>query len=109
MNEAWSTGLFALVIGLTVVVCALGGLAFLTYGLGWLERHLKKMETKPVLKEEGVDPKIVAAIVAAISATEKRRFRVRRIRYLQPDAGDETWQDVVRAQQMISRQVGRKV
>lgn len=108
MNDAWTIGLFAMVLGLIVVLSVLGGLSLLTYGLGWFERHLKKLETKPVLKAEGVDPRIVAAIVAAIAASEKRRFRIHRIRYLQSDAGDETWQDVTRAQQLISRQMGRK-
>lgn len=110
MSDNWAIGLTALVIGLSVVLATLGGLALLTYAIGWFEKRLKALETKPVLKSEseGIDPRVVAAIIAAISASEKRHFRVRRIRYLQADGTDEAWQEISRTQLLLSRQVGRK-
>lgn len=107
MNQDWTLGLAALVIGPTVVLAALGFLALVTKLIGIVDQHLKVFERKPVLKEEGLDPRIVAAITAAIASCEKRRFRIHRIRYLRPQSGEDTWQELSRAQQLISRQVGK--
>ncbi|MDD5088484.1 MAG: hypothetical protein PHI18_06775 [bacterium] len=108
MSSDWTLALVALVIGPMVVLAALGLLALVTKGISLVDRRLKDLERKPVLKETALDPRIVAAIVAAISAAEKRRFHIHRIRYLAPQVGEDAWQDFSRAQQLIARRVPRK-
>ncbi|MBU0508835.1 hypothetical protein KKH27_08380 [bacterium] len=107
MSQDWTLALVALVIGPTVVLAALGFLALVTKGISLIDRRLKDFERKPVLKEERLDPRVVAAIVAAIAAAEKRRFHIHRIRYLAPQTGEEAWQELSRAQQLLARQVPR--
>lgn len=108
MSSDWTLALVALVIGPTVVLSALGLLALVTKGISLVDRRLKDLERKPVLKEIALDPRIVAAIVAAIAAAEKRRYRIHRIRYLAPQSGEDAWQELSRTQQLISRQVPRR-
>lgn len=105
MHDIWSFGLYTTIIGITVVMSALGFLALVTWGTGLVDRRLRRMERRPVLGESAVDPRIAAAICAVIADLEGKRFKIHRIRYLSGAAEDENaWQELAQAQTYIHRQ-----
>ncbi|RPH94174.1 hypothetical protein EHM69_08060 [candidate division KSB1 bacterium] len=108
MIKGFSIDFLSVLFGAAAVLLIAGIRAFIRHSGKSESRQAAQSEMTPGLPQTDVDPSVVAAIIAVISDLEKQPVRVHRIRYLTPSAANEAWQDLGRAQLLITRQVGRK-
>jgi hypothetical protein len=92
----------------SLLLGAFAALAVIGLRALWKRRQAARATSDSQGGRGSMDPAVVAAILAAITAEEAQPVRIHRVRYLDPHFSGGEWMEISRAQQLMSRQPGKK-